>query len=56
MQLIYKRAALLLHLAILLYRAEGAKYDVLKEYQGETFFDDWDFYGNADNLMNGDVE
>lgn len=32
-----------------------AQYNMVKEYIGEHFFDDWDFYGNNDNLTNGDV-
>ncbi|KAJ7109083.1 glycoside hydrolase family 16 protein [Mycena crocata] len=30
-------------------------YDMVKEYSGSTFFDDWDFYGSFDNLTNGDA-
>ncbi|KAJ7676059.1 glycoside hydrolase family 16 protein [Mycena polygramma] len=30
-------------------------YDMVKQYSGLTFFDGWDFYGNYDNLTNGDV-
>ncbi|THU89496.1 glycoside hydrolase family 16 protein [Dendrothele bispora CBS 962.96] len=35
--------------------AEATTYDVIKQYAGSTFFDDWDFYGNFDNLTNGDA-
>ncbi|KAJ7062356.1 glycoside hydrolase family 16 protein [Mycena amicta] len=30
-------------------------YDMVKEYAGSTFFDDWNFYGHFDNLTNGDA-
>ncbi|KAJ7572205.1 glycoside hydrolase family 16 protein, partial [Mycena floridula] len=30
-------------------------YDMVKLYAGSTFFDDWIFYGAADNLTNGDA-
>jgi hypothetical protein len=30
-------------------------YDMVKEYAGSTFFDDWTFYNHFDNLTNGDV-
>jgi hypothetical protein len=30
-------------------------YDMVKEYSGATFFDDWNFYGKFDNLTNGDA-
>ncbi|KAJ7037725.1 glycoside hydrolase family 16 protein [Mycena alexandri] len=30
-------------------------YDMVKEYSGSTFFDEWNFYGNFDNLTNGDA-
>lgn len=30
-------------------------YDMVKEYAGTTFFDDWNFYNNIDNLTNGNV-
>lgn len=33
----------------------ATSYDVAKVYAGSTFFDDWNFYGNYDNLTNGDV-
>ncbi|KAK7464802.1 hypothetical protein VKT23_006008 [Stygiomarasmius scandens] len=39
----------------LLEGAEATSYDMIKEYAGSTFFDDWDFYGNFDNLTNGDA-
>lgn len=28
-------------------------YDIIKEYAGDSFFDDWDFYGSWDNLTLG---
>ncbi|KAJ3874433.1 glycoside hydrolase family 16 protein [Lentinula edodes] len=30
-------------------------YDLVREYSGITFFDDWDFFGSWDNLTLGDV-
>ncbi|KAF5376167.1 hypothetical protein D9757_009320 [Collybiopsis confluens] len=33
----------------------GRAYDVVREYSGITFFDEWDFYGSWDNLTLGDV-
>ncbi|KAI0062967.1 glycoside hydrolase family 16 protein [Artomyces pyxidatus] len=30
-------------------------YNLVKSYAGSTFFDDWTFYGNYDNLTNGDA-
>jgi len=30
-------------------------YDMIKEYHGSGFFDDWSFYGNFDNLTEGDA-
>ncbi|KAM5531858.1 hypothetical protein V8D89_014488 [Ganoderma adspersum] len=32
-----------------------AAYNLIKEYQGTNFFSGWEFYGNYDNLTNGDV-
>ncbi|KAI0673184.1 concanavalin A-like lectin/glucanase domain-containing protein [Trametes maxima] len=32
-----------------------AAYNLVKEYSGSSFFSGWDFYGNYDNLTNGDV-
>ena len=29
-----------------------AAYDLLRSWQGQNFFDGWDFYGNYDNLTN----
>ncbi|KAF7422337.1 hypothetical protein PC9H_010493 [Pleurotus ostreatus] len=33
----------------------GASYDIVKDFAGSSFFDDWDFFGSFDNLTNGDV-
>ncbi|KAL1756077.1 glycoside hydrolase family 16 protein [Schizophyllum commune] len=35
--------------------AAATSYDLVKEYSGESFFDGWSFYGNYDNLTNGDA-
>ncbi|EKM75285.1 hypothetical protein AGABI1DRAFT_46698 [Agaricus bisporus var. burnettii JB137-S8] len=35
--------------------ARAEKYDMVKEYAGSTFFNDWAFYDHFDNLTNGDV-
>ncbi|KAI9066573.1 hypothetical protein FKP32DRAFT_355906 [Trametes sanguinea] len=32
-----------------------AAYNLIKEYSGTDFFQGWDYYGNFDNLTNGDV-
>ncbi len=32
----------------------GYGYDVLKDYSGIAFFDEWDFYGFWDNLTLGE--
>ncbi|OCH90440.1 hypothetical protein OBBRIDRAFT_793317 [Obba rivulosa] len=32
-----------------------AQYQIVKDYSGSTFFDDWNFYGNFDNLTHGNV-
>ncbi|KAG5349932.1 hypothetical protein C0989_001216, partial [Termitomyces sp. Mn162] len=32
-----------------------AGYDLVKDYSGQPFFDEWDFYGAYDNLTLGDV-
>ncbi|KAF5362963.1 hypothetical protein D9758_007048 [Tetrapyrgos nigripes] len=34
---------------------EATSYNLVKGYEGSTFFDDWDFYGSFDNLTNGDA-
>lgn len=34
----------------------AATYNLAKEYSGPTFFDEWAFYGQADNLTNGDAQ
>jgi len=33
----------------------ATSYSMVKEYYGSTFFNDWTFYNNYDNLTNGDV-
>ncbi|KIY50366.1 hypothetical protein FISHEDRAFT_64979 [Fistulina hepatica ATCC 64428] len=33
-----------------------AAYNLVKEFSGDTFFDDWTYYGYWDNLTSGDVE
>ncbi|KAJ7134267.1 glycoside hydrolase family 16 protein [Mycena epipterygia] len=43
-------------LSVLLPSALAATtYDMVKEYSGSTFFNDWNFYGHFDNLTNGDA-
>ncbi|KAI9064601.1 glycoside hydrolase family 16 protein [Trametes sanguinea] len=32
-----------------------AQYNLVKEYAGQSFFDDWNFYNHFDNLTNGNV-
>lgn len=31
----------------------AGSFTLVKEYSGSTFFDDWDYYGNYDNLTGG---
>ncbi|KAI0275928.1 hypothetical protein BGY98DRAFT_1090403 [Russula aff. rugulosa BPL654] len=33
----------------------AVQYNLVKEYAGANFFNDWNFYGNFDNLTNGDA-
>ncbi|KDQ60268.1 glycoside hydrolase family 16 protein [Jaapia argillacea MUCL 33604] len=35
--------------------SNAASYSLVRSYSGQTFFDDWDFYGYWDNLTLGDV-
>ncbi|KAI0060384.1 glycoside hydrolase family 16 protein [Artomyces pyxidatus] len=42
-------------LVLILPTIARAQYSLVKEYAGTTFFDDWTFYGNFDNLTNGDA-
>ncbi|TCD65821.1 hypothetical protein EIP91_002171 [Steccherinum ochraceum] len=39
----------------LLCAVASAQYSMVKEFAGQTFFDDWNFYDNFDNLTNGNV-
>jgi len=39
--------------ALPLVRAQG--FNLLQNWQGNSFFDNWSFYGNYDNLTNGDA-
>lgn len=32
-----------------------AQYNLVKDYSGQSFFDNWSYYGNYDNLTNGDI-
>ncbi|RPD77276.1 hypothetical protein L226DRAFT_459589 [Lentinus tigrinus ALCF2SS1-7] len=43
--------------AALLTSAQGASaaYNLVKDFSGSSFFNGWEFYGNYDNLTNGDV-
>jgi len=33
----------------------ATSYNLVKDYSGDSFFDGWNFYGNFDNLTNGDA-
>lgn len=35
--------------------ATNAAYNLVKDYSGQTFFDNWSYYGSYDNLTNGDI-
>ncbi|KZV99657.1 hypothetical protein EXIGLDRAFT_640388 [Exidia glandulosa HHB12029] len=50
------RPALFATIAAIVLQSSVHAFDLVREYQGDTFFDDWDFYGFWDNLTNGDVE
>lgn len=41
--------------ALLLPLLASAQYQMVKEYIGDHFFDDWQFYNNYDNLTNGNA-
>ncbi|KAI0930780.1 hypothetical protein AcV7_004872 [Taiwanofungus camphoratus] len=43
-------------IALLLPALANAQYQVVKEYAGASFFNDWDFYNHYDNLTNGNVK
>ncbi|KAF9485088.1 hypothetical protein BDN70DRAFT_871784 [Pholiota conissans] len=36
-------------------QVSAASFNLVKDYSGSTFFDEWDFYGSWDNLTLGDV-
>ncbi|TFY54028.1 hypothetical protein EVG20_g9874 [Dentipellis fragilis] len=42
-------------LALMLPVLASAQYNIVKSYEGSSFFDDWNFYNNFDNLTNGDA-
>lgn len=50
-----RSSSLLACTAFLLPALAGAQYSMVKEYQGASFFDDWNFYNNYDNLTSGNV-
>ncbi|KAG6810579.1 hypothetical protein H0H92_011279 [Tricholoma furcatifolium] len=39
----------------LLTSVAATSYDMIKDFSGPSFFDDWTFYNNYDNLTNGDA-
>lgn len=51
--------ALTFTLALVLARTQGAAATgttpLVKTYSGDTFFDDWTYFGTYDNTTNGDV-
>lgn len=47
------KAATLASAVALASAAAAAQLNLVKEYAGSTFFDDWDFYGHWDDLNNG---
>ncbi|GAA6022845.1 hypothetical protein JCM10207_001421 [Rhodosporidiobolus poonsookiae] len=49
-------AALALLLACSVPQPAQAAYELVKAYEGSSFFDGWQFYGHYDNLTNGDVD
>ena len=42
----------LLAVAVLEVPVVHAVYNLVRSWEGQTFFDGWDFYGNYDNLTN----
>ncbi|KAJ8081049.1 hypothetical protein PM082_017889 [Marasmius tenuissimus] len=50
-----KFATTAIYLGSALCASAGTTYNVVQEYAGQTFFDGWEFYGNFDNLTNGDA-
>ncbi|KAL0578182.1 hypothetical protein V5O48_003813 [Marasmius crinis-equi] len=50
-----KFASAVLYLGSALCASAGTTYKMVQEYEGQTFFDGWDFYGNFDNLTHGDA-
>jgi len=50
------RSSLLPCAVFLLPALVAAQYSMVKEYSGSSFFDDWNFYNNYDNLTQGNVE
>ncbi|KII90816.1 glycoside hydrolase family 16 protein [Plicaturopsis crispa FD-325 SS-3] len=49
------RSTTALAISLLPALASATSYNVAKVYSGSAFFDGWDFYGNFDNLTNGDA-
>ncbi|KAG6815058.1 hypothetical protein H0H87_005469 [Tephrocybe sp. NHM501043] len=47
--------SLMLSTPLILFTAQTYGYDLVKDYSGITFFDEWTFYGGYDNLTLGDV-
>jgi len=40
-------------LALLPLAVHGQVFNVVQDYSGPTFFEEWDFFGNYDNLTGG---
>ncbi|KAI0298071.1 glycoside hydrolase family 16 protein [Multifurca ochricompacta] len=49
------RSILALSLGLPIIAVRATQYSLVKQYAGAHFFDGWDFYGNYDNLTNGDA-
>ncbi|KAH9940488.1 concanavalin A-like lectin/glucanase domain-containing protein [Epithele typhae] len=49
------RSAIILASTLFAVGPTFAAYNLIKDYSGANFFDGWQFYGNYDNLTNGDV-
>ncbi|KIP06882.1 glycoside hydrolase family 16 protein [Phlebiopsis gigantea 11061_1 CR5-6] len=49
------KAATLASVVSLASAAIAAQLNLIKEYAGSSFFDDWDFYGHWDDLNNGNI-
>lgn len=56
MKNVYTSASMVLAAAVLsIVPSAHAVYNLVQTWEGQSFFDGWEFYGNYDNLTNGDA-